>query len=616
MDPRPVTMMRLRHPAIRLSLCAIAVLAAAWAAAVYAWHGFSWSVGSLKLSSSDPLRPMLVSGASAIGYVLASGMSALRRDVAWLWARATPATFGVLLSLLTVVTALRFNAWAAGGADAYGYVTQADLWLQGLLRIEMPLAADAPWPDAIGTLTPFGYRGTPDRRALVPVTAPGLPLLMASVKRVAGHCAMFAVVPLTAGLLVWATFTIGRRLGSDALGLAAAWLIATSPTVLSMSKSVMSDVPAAALWALAISLLLTRSAAAAFAAGASASAALLVRPNLLPIALVLGAWTMWHDFRAGGDRHPRRVIAYAAGVVPGCLAVAFVNQWLYGSPIASGYGALDNLFSFGNVPVNARRYTAWLAQTQTPVALLGAVALFIPSRRLWPTEEARYGALLLALVIIAVFGAYCAYRPFDEWWYLRFLLPSWPPVCLGTAALMLSVLGSLHRRPAAWRRGLAGGAILALGIYGLVTASRLGVYPPGEGERRYATIAELVARVTDPSSVIITTAHVGPMRYYGGRLTVRYDVLDEQWLDRAVDWLEAQGRHPYILLEDWEVREFERRFAAGNVYGRLVMPPVLVYEAYHIGGRVFLFDPRNASAVTWQPTPIRDPRPRCPTPAG
>jgi len=43
-------------------------------------------------------------------------------------------------------------------------------------------------------------------------------------------------VPLTGALLVWTTFLLGRRVQSDAIGLAAAWLVATSPTFLIMSR--------------------------------------------------------------------------------------------------------------------------------------------------------------------------------------------------------------------------------------------------------------------------------------------------------------------------------------------------------------------------------------------
>ena len=98
---------------------------------------------------------------------------------------------------------------------------------------------------------------------------------------------MFLVTPLSGALLVWITFAIGRRLVSDAVGLAAAWLVATSPAVLAMLVSPMSDVPAAAFWAVAMYFTLGSSSRSALMAGLAASAAILIRPNLAPLAAIL-----------------------------------------------------------------------------------------------------------------------------------------------------------------------------------------------------------------------------------------------------------------------------------------------------------------------------------------
>ena len=598
---------------LRLLFGVIALAAAAWGLALVAGYGRSVSIAGWRISSRNPIRPLLICALASLAYGLVSGRSQLGEDftrlaralhriaaigadaVRLVEARVSPALLAVLITVASVGTAFSFRESTAGGSDAFSYVTQADLWLARApkLRIEMPIAGAAPWPNALETFTPFGYRMTADHRAVVPVTAPGLPILMAAFASVAGYCAMFSVVPLTGGLLVWSTFLIGRRLGSQGVGLAAAWLVATSPTFLAMSKWIMSDVPAAAFWALAIAALLRRSRASAFAAGLSASAAILIRFNLLLIGGVLTAWMIWRELRAPADGRASRVAAFAAGLLPGCVAMAGINSWLYGSPAASGYGDLSNLFSAGNVGINLRHYAAWLAGTQTPLVIAGVASLLVPWSRVWPTPDSRAAARLLAAVITTVVVIYAAYTPFQEWWYLRFLLPGWPAIFIGTAALV----------------------IVALGLYGIRTARRLGVYPPGEGERRYATIAELVARVTPPSAAIMTTAHVGPLRYYGGRLTVRYDVLDPAWLDRALEWMERMGRRPYILLEEQEVEEFTRRFGPSSQIGRLGMTPVLIYEAYQIGGRVFLFDPRSPASATWQPAPIKDPQPRCPVPA-
>ena len=173
----------------------------------------------------------------------------------------------ILLALCPAIAGIARNSWTAGGADQYAYVSQADLWLQRDLTVPVPLAATAPWPEAVWTFMPHGFRPAVAGPALVPVTAPGLPLLMAAAKTIAGHCAMFLVTPLTGALLVWMTFVIGRRIDSAGLGLAAAWLVATSPAVLAMLVSPMSDVPAAAFWAIAIYFTLGRTPRSALFAG-------------------------------------------------------------------------------------------------------------------------------------------------------------------------------------------------------------------------------------------------------------------------------------------------------------------------------------------------------------
>ncbi len=289
---------------LHVIVAVIAVFGALWALAVWVVGGFSLTLAGIGVQSHDPLRPLGVALAAGIIYVITGGQ--------WQWRRITVPVVA-LLSLAPAAAGVARNSWTAGGADSYAYVLQADLWLRGDLSIPVPLAGSAPWPDAVWTFSPHGLRPAVSTPHLVPVTAPGLPLLMAAAKAVAGHSAMFLITPLSGAVLVWVTFLIGRRLGSDALGVSAAWLTATSPAVLAMLVSPMSDVPAAALWAAALYATLGKTTRSAWAAGAFASAAILVRPNLAPLAAVLVLWRLWSEQRAKQQRDIRRAALQGSG---------------------------------------------------------------------------------------------------------------------------------------------------------------------------------------------------------------------------------------------------------------------------------------------------------------
>ena len=122
------------------------------------------------------------------------------------WTRLAAAA----IAAATLVVGVAFGSKVAGGSDSYGYISQADLFLSGRLSISQPWVEAVPWPNLTFSFAPLGYRPGPgkwlvtppvpheprDRWAIVPTYAPGLPFLMASAKLVAGHCAIFWVVPI------------------------------------------------------------------------------------------------------------------------------------------------------------------------------------------------------------------------------------------------------------------------------------------------------------------------------------------------------------------------------------------------------------------------------------
>ena len=590
-------------------LAALSAIAAVWAAAVWFTDGFTLGAFGLSLSSRDPVRPLVLALVFLVLHGVTVGHAELVRETAAIARRSTRAPILVVAIALGITAfGATWTSYAGGGSDSYGYMSQADLWLSGQLKTPQPFALQVPWPGGPMTFVPIAYRLSDRGHSIAPIYAPGLPMLMAVAKRLAGHCAIFWVVPLSAALLTVATFGIGRRLASDAVGLVGALLIATSPIVLIMLVNPMSDIPAAAFWALATYLILRQGVAAAFFAGLSAGVAVLIRPNLVTVAAAIGLWLVWSAWVARRDsersadhrslstllRRLVPVVVFSLGVAPAIVTIAVINTTLYGSPTTSGYGNLDPAFSRAFILPNLVHWTAWIQSSQTPLAFAGLATLFVPLKWLWRTDFARRGAVLLALIACAVTASYVAYTPYDGWWFLRFLLPLWPALSVGLAIGLVRV--AALRRP--WTAIGIALVVMGLGIHGLVDAPTRGLFLAQGLEQRYATVAHYVRDITPEGSVVLAGQQSGTLRYYGGRLTLRFDILDADWLDRSVQWLASQGAHPYLLLEGWERNQFIARFGDRSPLGKLNGTPMLVYEAGTETYKTYLYDLQNLSSTT------------------
>jgi hypothetical protein len=487
------------------------------------------------------------------------------------------------LAAIVISTGLVWNTRVAAGADAYGYVSQADLWLRGNLYIDQSFGASVPWPLARWTFTPLGYRPEPDGYRIVPQYAAGLPLLMAAFKLIAGQCAMFWVVPICGGMLVLATYGIGRRVERPVVGLAAAWLVATSPTQLFMLMAPMSDVPAAAAWAASVVGAMGSSPFSAFGAGTAAAIAILIRPNLAPLAAVIAIWMVWRSGPAATRSvAPWRAFWFVLPAAAGAIAVGVINARLYGSPLIPGYDLTD-AYLWSHVLPNVRRYGWWLIAAETPFALAGFAALAVPSARIWRTTSSRETWSLLGGIGAVIWLSYLLYVPWDAWWYLRFLLPAWPMMTLGTA----SIAAALYRAaPSTALRALVIAALGAIGVSGIWQAVQRDAFSVAGGEAKYIEVAKTVESLTEPDAVIISAQHSGSIRYYAGRLTLRWDVGDPAWLDRTVEWLAAHGHHPYFVLEPQEVSELRARYGPGNAVAQLDWTPMVSFR----GGAVTMYD--------------------------
>jgi hypothetical protein len=358
----------------------------------------------------------------------------------------------------------------------------------------------------------------------------------------------------------------------------------------------MTDVPVAAAWAVAFYLLFGSSFRAAAGAGLAAGMAALIRPNLAPLVALPVLWLLVGVWRShGGERAraARRIAAFLAGVAPGAIALALFNWRLYGSPLQSGYADAGAFFSRAHIWPNLSNYSSWFVDSQTPLAVAGVLALLLPIARLWPRVPDRGVVVVSALFVAGMVAEYAVFLVFDAWWYLRFLLACWPFIMLGLAMVLLAAV-RWSGRP--MLKIVVAIAVLILGMRGVRVASERFAFELWQGEHRYVSAAKVVQSVTDANSVVLSIQHSGSVRYYAGRVSIRFDAIERRWLDRAVAWMGERGLHVYLLAEDWEIPTFRQMFAGQRTLARLDAPPIFVYSG---PATIYLYDllrPDNSPA--------------------
>ena len=193
-------------------------LALAWAVLVWMTGGTTIAIAGLRISSTDPLRPLSRRRCSAAIYVFASGRQRVREDAALArrLATASPPRARRRCSLpRSASSPIAQSSCTASGADAYAYVTQADLLLAGTLTVPVPDRERGPVAGAALDVRPVRLRRRGARVRDCVRSGTGSSAAHGAVQSVGGHAALFLVVPITAALLVWSTFAIGRALGSS-----------------------------------------------------------------------------------------------------------------------------------------------------------------------------------------------------------------------------------------------------------------------------------------------------------------------------------------------------------------------------------------------------------------
>jgi hypothetical protein len=281
--------------------------------------------------------------------------------------------------------------------------------------------------------------------------------------------------------------------------------------------------------------------------------------------------------------------------------------WLtYGSPFESGYGATAGYFAWSHIGPNVRNYVKWFNESQTPLGFLGLVALALPVKRVWSDVSDRSAIVLFALITATVVGEFLIYLVMDNSSYLRFFLVCYPFIMFGLASVAMA-LARVHPKAGP----VLATALLAIVIgNGIRIATEWRVLEQGLFEAKYADVADHVRRATPENSVVLAMQHSGSLRYYAGRVTLRWDILRGDWLDSAVAWLDARGVHTYALLDDFEQVEAVKRFAGQRLGAVLAGPPV-----FQFGNKMFYdLGLPPGTRVRTKELPVIDVTPQCHVP--
>jgi len=529
----------------------VAALLAAIAVIVAVSGGFRTTVGGLRISARSPLPILLLAFINFTTWLSwARRAKSIGADLESVWhgtERHASRLIGVA-ALVAVIVAAVFATKSAAGADASGYLSQAAAWTRHAPPIHVDLAA-TDFPELDGWITtPLGWRPFPDESCpgcgggQVPTYPAGLPLLMAIPHALGGINAANVIVIASTALAVWAT----GMLAGGVAGIIAAVLIAFSPVFIHQSIQPMSDVPVTAAWMVCF---LFAQRQRSFAAGLACALAVLIRPNLAPLAIVPLLIA------------ERRVV-FAAPVASAGVSLAILNSLWYGSPFRSGYGSAEELYSLANIAGNVQRYFNWLITT-APILLLAVFGF-------WRLRRDRTTRALLAFAALVV-ASYLVYAVFDDWSYLRFLLPVMAVLAVFTAIELSAWSG---RWPLSYRAPMLFALVLIVTAHGLWVARSLDTFKLANQLRRVAAVADYINADAPPSAVILSGEQSGSMRYYTDRSILRWEAATPDALAAAIGTLEQSRRPVYVVLDAWEHAPFRAKFGALPA-GALDWPPML-----------------------------------------
>lgn len=460
------------------------------------------------------------------------------------------------------------STYVGTASDTAAYVAISEMWRRSELVRPSPLQLLGGVPRREGASTALGLRPGMQSGTDVPAYPAGWPMLMASAWAATGTpLSAYVVTPALYGLLLATAAALANyRCASAAPGLFAAAILAGMPALFFSAIEPMSDVPAAALWTLSWYLALSETSSAGLAAGACVALAILIRPNLAPLAFVPLGLLLRPAFQ-----RPRRAapaLAFTAMASAGVGLLLALQSVVYGSWSESAYPGASGFFALKHVGINLQNYSRMLAaQFGLPTIMVLAAGAFASLR--WPDRAdpvARAGASFVLLNAML----YVAYLPMDQWPFIRFLYPGIVGVAVIAARgwYRIALIGTMSRYAVVLACCLAAGTSAAMrpDLWGYSWRAWIDY-------QRVLQMREYVDAAFPPNAVVLGFVHTGVLSHGGRRSIVRLDKIEPGELEATVRNLEASGLIPYFVLDsEIEYAAFRSRFADSQ-YGDLDWAP-------------------------------------------
>lgn len=152
----------------------------------------------------------------------------------------------------------------------------------------------------------------------------------------------------------------------------------------------------------------------------------------------------------------------------------------------------------------------------------------------------------------------------DAWWYLRFVLPAFPPLIVGS--LLVAKKISATTQCVRWHRHATMGWAIAVALvlaWSLAWDRRLRALESGRDQSNYAEAAAWARTHLPSGAVLVAMQTSGAMYYYTDFQILRWDQLQRRHL-RTLERIAADPERPLVaVLFAYEQEETLRQRLAG-----------------------------------------------------